>query len=29
MAATEAERHQLVLDLTAGGVKLPGDGLSA
>jgi 4-hydroxy-tetrahydrodipicolinate synthase len=28
LAATEAERHQLVLDLTAGGVKLPGDGLS-
>jgi 4-hydroxy-tetrahydrodipicolinate synthase len=24
LAATEAERHQLVLDLTAGGVKLPG-----
>jgi 4-hydroxy-tetrahydrodipicolinate synthase len=29
LAATEAERHQLALDLTAGGVKLPGDGLSA
>ena len=28
LAATGAERHQLVLDLTAGGVKLPGDGLS-
>src|SRR5580693_4380582 len=28
-AATEAERRQLALDLTAGGVKLPGDGLSA
>jgi len=24
LAATEAERHQLALDLTAGGVKLPG-----
>ncbi len=24
LAATEAERHQLTLDLTAGGVKLPG-----
>jgi 4-hydroxy-tetrahydrodipicolinate synthase len=24
LAATDAERHQLVLDLTAGGVKLPG-----
>jgi 4-hydroxy-tetrahydrodipicolinate synthase len=29
LAATEAERHQLALDLTAGGVKLPGDSLSA
>src|SRR5580658_1998454 len=29
LAATEAERRQLALDLTAGGVKLPGDGLSA
>jgi 4-hydroxy-tetrahydrodipicolinate synthase len=29
LAATDAERHQLVLDLTAGGVKLPGNGLSA
>jgi 4-hydroxy-tetrahydrodipicolinate synthase len=28
LAATDAERHQLVADLTAGGVKLPG-GLSA
>jgi 4-hydroxy-tetrahydrodipicolinate synthase len=26
LAATEAERHQLVLDLIAGGVKLPGTG---
>ena len=26
LAATEAERHQLALDLTAGGVKLPGSG---
>jgi dihydrodipicolinate synthase/N-acetylneuraminate lyase len=24
LAATDAERHQLALDLTAGGVKLPG-----
>jgi 4-hydroxy-tetrahydrodipicolinate synthase len=24
LAATEAERHQLAVDLTAGGVKLPG-----
>jgi hypothetical protein len=24
LAATEAERHQLALDLTEGGVKLPG-----
>jgi 4-hydroxy-tetrahydrodipicolinate synthase len=24
LAATEAERHQLALDLVAGGVKLPG-----
>jgi 4-hydroxy-tetrahydrodipicolinate synthase len=29
LAASEPERHQLALDLTAGGVKLPGDGLSA
>jgi 4-hydroxy-tetrahydrodipicolinate synthase len=29
LAATEAERHQLVLDLTAGGVKLAGDSLNA
>jgi 4-hydroxy-tetrahydrodipicolinate synthase len=29
LAATEAERHQLVLDLTAGAVKLPGDSLNA
>src|SRR5580658_85917 len=29
LAATEAERRQLALDLTAGGVKLPGDGLGA
>jgi len=29
LAATEAERYQLALDLTAGGVKLPGNGLSA
>jgi 4-hydroxy-tetrahydrodipicolinate synthase len=29
LAATDAERRQLALDLTAGGVKLPGDGLSA
>ncbi len=29
LAATEAERHQLVLDLAAGGVKLPGDSLNA
>src|ERR1700730_12861240 len=29
LAATEAERRQLALDLTAGGVKLPGDSLSA
>jgi len=29
LAATEAERQQLALDLTAGGVKLPGDSLSA
>jgi 4-hydroxy-tetrahydrodipicolinate synthase len=28
LAATDAERHQLALDLTAGGVKLPGTGLS-
>jgi 4-hydroxy-tetrahydrodipicolinate synthase len=27
LAATDAERHQLALDLTAGGVKLPGSGL--
>jgi 4-hydroxy-tetrahydrodipicolinate synthase len=27
LAATDAERHQLALDLTAGGVKLPGTGL--
>jgi hypothetical protein len=26
LAATQAERHQLVLDLTEGGVKLPGTG---
>src|SRR6202012_6179511 len=26
LAATDAERHQLALDLTAGGVKLPGTG---
>jgi len=26
LAATDAERHQLTLDLTAGGVKLPGTG---
>jgi 4-hydroxy-tetrahydrodipicolinate synthase len=24
LAATDSERHQLTLDLTAGGVKLPG-----
>ena len=24
LAATEAERHRLAIDLTAGGVKLPG-----
>ena len=29
LAATEAERHQLTLDLTAGGVKLPGAGNGA
>src|SRR5580658_10105242 len=29
LAATGAERQQLTLDLTAGGVKLPGNGLSA
>src|ERR1700677_337932 len=29
LAAIEAERYQLALDLTAGGVKLPGNGLSA
>ncbi len=29
LAATDAERRQLALDLIAGGVKLPGDGLSA
>ncbi len=29
LAATEAERHQLILDLTAGGVKLPGAGNGA
>jgi 4-hydroxy-tetrahydrodipicolinate synthase len=28
LAATDAERHQLALDLTAGGVKLPGAELS-
>jgi 4-hydroxy-tetrahydrodipicolinate synthase len=28
LAATEAERHQLTLDLTSGGVKLPGTHLS-
>src|SRR6516165_7066345 len=27
LAATDAERHQLALDLTAGGIKLPGTGL--
>jgi len=29
LAATEAERHQLMVDLTAGGVKLPGAGNGA
>jgi 4-hydroxy-tetrahydrodipicolinate synthase len=27
LAATDSERHQLTLDLTAGGVKLPGTNL--